>query len=66
MSHTGVEVFLYCKETYLRLLIAVWFGVFLQTPFVLWGRVAQVGVVAAVISCMVSVACRDQLDILSP
>lgn len=26
--------FLYCKETYLRLLIAVWFGVFLQTPFV--------------------------------
>lgn len=29
--------FLYCKETYLRLLIAVWFGVFLQTPFVLWG-----------------------------
>lgn len=29
--------FLYCKETYLRLLIAVWFSVFLQTPFVLWG-----------------------------
>lgn len=29
---------LYCKETYLRLLIAVWFGVFLQTPFVLWGQ----------------------------
>lgn len=30
--------FLYCKETYLRLLIAVWFGVFLQTPFVPWGQ----------------------------
>lgn len=29
---------LYCKETYLRLLIAVWFGVFLQTPFVPWGQ----------------------------
>lgn len=28
----------YCKETYLRLLIAVWFGVFLQTPFVPWGQ----------------------------
>lgn len=25
--------FLYCKETYLRLLIAVWFGALLQTPF---------------------------------
>lgn len=24
--------FLYCKETYLRLLIAVWFGALLQTP----------------------------------
>lgn len=30
--------FLYCKETYLRLLIAVWFRVFLQTPFVLWDQ----------------------------
>lgn len=30
--------FLYCKETYLRLLIAVWFRVFPQTPFVLWDQ----------------------------
>ena len=29
---------MYCKETYLRLLIVVWFSVFLQTPFVPWGQ----------------------------
>lgn len=41
--------FLYCKETYLRLVIAVWFGALLQTPCVL-GLLAWVGVVAIVTS----------------
>lgn len=56
---------LYCKETYLRLLIAVVRCV-PANPVCAVGPVAQVGVVAAVIRRMVSVACRDQLDILSP
>lgn len=65
VSHTGVEVFCTVKRptsgSECRVVRCV-----PANPVCALGPVAQVGVVAAVIRPMVSVACRDQLDILSP